>query len=172
MLSMKVPDAMGSSKCTYPNPGRIAMSLRFTAALVTSCSVLGVAVGIVLQTPGIQAASDPDSVQRTSHPRPTNLKVLPKDISGDDIDKLMHGYEKQLGVPCGYCHEQNAETKKIDYASDENPVKQTARFMISMTGDINNKYLAQLGDRRYASPITCGNCHRGQATPPDFETKP
>jgi hypothetical protein len=64
------------------------------------------------------------------------------------------------------------ETKQIDYASDENPVKQTARFMISMTGDINNKYLAQLGDRRYASPITCGNCHRGLAEPPDFEPKP
>lgn len=148
------------------------MQVRFTAALVLSCSIFGVALGADLQTMCIQAASDPVTVPRTSHPKPTNLKVLPKDISGDDIDKLMHGYQKQLGVPCGYCHEQNVETKQIDYASDENPVKQTARFMISMTGDINNKYLAQLGDRRYASPITCGNCHRGLAEPPDFEPKP
>ena len=148
------------------------MQVRFTVALALSCSIFGVAMGATLQTPGIQAANDPASVQRTSHPKPTNLKVLPKDISADDLDKLMHGYEKQLGVPCGYCHEQNAETKRSDYASDENPIKQTARFMISMTGDINNKYLAQLGDRRYAQPITCGNCHRGQIEPPDFESKP
>lgn len=148
------------------------MQVRFTVALALSCSIFGVAMGATLQTPGIQAANDPASVQRTSHPKPTNLKVLPKDISADDLDKLMHGYEKQLGVPCGYCHEQNVETKQTDYASDENPVKQTARFMISMTGDINNKYLAQLGDRRYAQPITCGNCHRGQIEPPDFESKP
>ena len=148
------------------------MQVRFTVALALSCSIFGVAMGATLQTPAIQAANDPASVQRTSHPKPTNLKVLPKDISADDLDKLMHGYEKQLGVPCGYCHEQNAETKRSDYASDENPIKQTARFMISMTGDINNKYLAQLGDRRYAQPITCGNCHRGQIEPPDFESKP
>jgi hypothetical protein len=148
------------------------MLLRFTAALVLSCFVFGVAIGSALQSSGMKAASDPVSVQQNSHPKPTNLKVLPKDISNDAIDKLMHGYEKQLGVPCGYCHEQNAETKQINYASDENPVKQTARFMISMTGDINTKYLAQLGDRRYASPITCGNCHRGQVEPPDFEPKP
>jgi len=148
------------------------MQVRFTAALVLSCSIFGVSMGAALQAPGIQAVSDPVVVQQTSHPKPTNLKVLPKDISGDDIDKLMHGYQKQLGVPCGYCHEQNAETKQINYASDENPVKQTARFMISMTGDINNKYLAQLGDRRYAQPITCGNCHRGQTEPPDFDSKP
>jgi hypothetical protein len=44
--------------------------------------------------------------------------------------------------------------------------------MISMTGDINNKYLAQLGDRRYSEPISCGNCHRGQIDPPSFEPKP
>jgi Photosynthetic reaction centre cytochrome C subunit len=148
------------------------MQVRFTAALVLSCSIFGVAIGAAPQTPGIQAASDRVTVQQTSHPKPTNLKVLPKDISGDDIDKLMYGYQKQLGVPCGYCHEQNAETKQINYASDDNPVKQTARFMISMTGDINNKYLGQLGDRRYAQPITCGNCHRGQAQPPDFDSKP
>jgi hypothetical protein len=97
--------------------------------------------------------------------------VLPKDISPDALDKLMHRYREQLGVPCGYCHEENRETRQIDFASDENPVKQTARFMISMTSDINNKYLAQLGDRRYSEPISCANCHRGQIEPPNFEPK-
>ena len=148
------------------------MSMRFTVALVLGCSVFGVTLGAALPPPSIHAGSDPVPSQNSVHAKPSNLKVLPADTSGEDIDKLMRGYEKQLGIPCGYCHEQNPETKEINYASDENPVKQTARFMISMTGDINKKYLAQLGDRRYAPPITCGNCHRGQVEPPDFEPGP
>ena len=148
------------------------MSVRSMAALLLACSVFGVALGVALEASGIQATSDTAQGQRSLHGKHSNLRILPTDISGEDIDKLMHGYEKQLGVPCGYCHEQNVETKEINYASDENPMKQTARLMISMTSDINKKYLAQLGDRRYAQPITCGNCHRGRAQPPDFEPTP
>ena len=148
------------------------MHLRFTAALIVSCSVFSVAVAAGLQVKDVKTAGDPVPSQGVSHPKPTNLKVLPKDISADDLDRLMHRYQAELGAPCGYCHEENRETKHIDFASDENPVKETARFMISMTGDINNKYLAQLGDRRYSEPISCGNCHWGQIDPPSFEPKP
>jgi cytochrome c553 len=148
------------------------MHLRYTPALLVSCSVFSVAVAAALQDTGAKAVSTPVSDQRAPHSKPVNLKVLPKDISSDDLDKLMHRYQAELGAPCGYCHEQNAETKHIDFASDENPVKGTARFMISMTNDINNKYLAQLGDRRYSQPISCGNCHQGQIDPPNFEPKP
>lgn len=111
------------------------------------------------------------ATQYAVHAKPTNLKALPKDISSDDLDKLMRAYNQYLGVPCGYCHEEDPETKALDYASDENPSKDTARFMITMTADINSKYLTKLGDRRYADPITCGNCHRGQVQPPNFELK-
>jgi hypothetical protein len=148
------------------------MHLRNTAALLISCSVFGVAVAAALQDKDAQTGNDSASIHGVSHTKPANLKVLPKDISAEDLDKLMHRYQNELGAPCGYCHEQNAETKNIDFASDENPIKETARFMISMTSDINNKYLAQLGDRRYSEPISCGNCHRGQVDPPTFEPKP
>jgi hypothetical protein len=148
------------------------MHLRFTAALLVGCSVFSVAIAAALQDRTSETVSDPVPSQGVPHTKPTNLKVLPKDISGDDLDRLMHRYQQELGAPCGYCHEQNAETKHIDFASDENPVKETARFMITMTSDINNKYLAQLGDRRYSEPISCGNCHRGQIDPPSFEPKP
>lgn len=43
--------------------------------------------------------------------------------------------------------------------------------MIGMLSDINNKYLPQVGDRRYAEPISCGNCHQGQTSPPAFEAR-
>lgn len=101
---------------------------------------------------------------------PRNIKALPKDISAHDLDRVMQQYQKSLGVPCGYCHAE-AEGGKIDYASDENPMKDLARSMITMTRDINERYLAQIGDRRYADPITCGNCHLGTPHPPVFEGK-
>jgi len=100
-----------------------------------------------------------------------NLKVLPKDMPVAGIGKLMKRYEEDLGVSCSYCHSENPQTQKPDYAADENPVKETARIMIAMLNDINSKYLAQLGDRRYAVPVTCGSCHQGQSNPPGFEAK-
>ena len=148
------------------------MNQRYTAVLILSCSVLGIPIGAASQVPeNAKKSGGTVSATSASHPKPTNLKVLPKDMSGDDVNKLMHSYQQYLGVPCGYCHEENPQTKQIDYASDENPIKETARFMVSMTSDINNKYLAQLGDRRYAEPLTCGNCHQGQVQPPAFELK-
>lgn len=102
-------------------------------------------------------------------PKPVNLQVLPQDIAPKSLGALMKGYEKDLGVRCSYCHVQNPDTGKIDYASDENPKKHTARVMIGMLADINDRHLAQLGDRRYAVPVTCGSCHLGQSNPPAFE---
>ncbi len=97
-----------------------------------------------------------------------NLKVLPKDISARELDGLMHEYGEELGVKCGYCHTEDPQTGRLDYASDENPRKETARLMIAMLRDINTKYLAQLGDPSYPVIVTCGNCHQGQTNPPDF----
>jgi hypothetical protein len=105
-------------------------------------------------------------------PTPVNLQVLSRDTPAADIGKLMKRYEQDLGVSCSYCHVEDRETGKIDYVSDDNPAKQTARLMIAMLEDINEKYLAQLGgDRRYAVPVTCGSCHQGRSSPPAFEAK-
>jgi len=146
------------------------MLLLHARNLILGLSIVALAVGAASQDRSVGTAA------ATPHLAPdyksTNLKVLPKSISAGDLDKLMHQYQQYLGQPCGYCHEENPETKQLDFASDENPIKDTARFMISMTNDINSKYLAQLGDRRYAEPFTCGNCHRGQVQPPAFELKP
>jgi hypothetical protein len=102
--------------------------------------------------------------------KPVNLQVLPKDMSAASVGKLMKRFEQDLGVKCSHCHVEDPHTLKVDYVSDENPRKQTARVMISMLADINDKYLAQLGaDRRYAVPVTCGSCHQGQSSPPEFD---
>jgi tetratricopeptide (TPR) repeat protein len=37
-------------------------------------------------------------------PPPSNLQVLPKNISNPDLIKIMDGFEEALGVQCNYCH--------------------------------------------------------------------
>jgi len=120
-------------------------------------------------TPPVTQTARPS---RGPRPKPTNIKALPKDITGDDLIKLMRQYEGDLGVECGFCHARNPETRRIDFASDENPVKDKARVMIRMTGDINTKYLAQLSDHKPDNAVTCGTCHRGSAMPEAFIPKP
>ncbi|WP_225874592.1 c-type cytochrome [Pedobacter hiemivivus] len=74
-------------------------------------------------------------------PKATNLKVLPKNISHDDLDKVMDGFKLALGVKCNYCHSPRKDNpKKLDFASDENPKKEIARDMMRMTNKINKKY--------------------------------
>jgi len=116
--------------------------------------------------PGASAAAP---ARATSLQR--NLQVLPKDTPYGELVLLMRRYSQELGVQCVFCHTQDAQTDKIDFASDESPAKLTARVMIGMVRDINAKYLSQVSDQRYAVPITCGNCHRGQTFPPVFEAK-
>jgi hypothetical protein len=109
---------------------------------------------------------------RGPRPAPTNLKVLPKTMTGDDVNKLMHEFTGELGVECGFCHAQNATTHRIDPPSDANPVKDQARYMITMTADLNDQYLENLPGKRYGDPITCGTCHRGESHPSVFVPKP
>lgn len=103
-------------------------------------------------------------------PKPTNLQVLPKEISAQDLIATMHEYEHALGVECSFCHAQNPQTHRLDFASDANPHKSTARTMIRMVNEINTKYLATAdGDAPAdARQATCGTCHRGNKMPPPF----
>lgn len=132
-------------------------------------AIMLVAYFLFMGTVGSFSQDAPSKPITAKPSAPTNLKVLPSETSIGDVNQLMLRYSQSLGVTCAHCHEQDQETKQMNFASDANPVKTTARFMISMTSDINNKYLSQLGDRRYAQPITCGNCHQGQTTPPAFD---
>ena len=146
---------------------------RFLRCSLVVCSVSFSAYFAFAQdTPA--AAPSPQAAQRPRGPRPnpTNIKVLPKDITGDQVIKLMRQYEGELGVECEYCHARNPETKRNDFPSDANPVKDKARIMIKMTDDLNAKYLTQLSDHKSTDLITCGTCHRGMSHPEVFVPKP
>lgn len=109
--------------------------------------------------------------QRQGMPRPTNLQVLPKNISGPDLIATMRGYTKALGVKCGFCHAENPKTHHLEFARDTKPDKLIARTMIRMTNEINARYLSTIHDPD-ASPaqktVTCGTCHRGNTMPTPF----
>jgi hypothetical protein len=146
------------------------MTVRRVAALTSGLLFLGAAAGAAPQE---QISDDSDSAAiaaTVAHGKPVNIKALPKDISAAEIGKVMRRFETDLGVKCGHCHVEDPNTHKFDYASDDNPAKSTARLMISMLQDINEKYLPQLGaDHRYATHVTCGSCHQGQSSPPTFD---
>jgi hypothetical protein len=145
--------------------------MRYWAALIVSCSVAAIGWNVASRAQSPEAAGAVSVLPDSAAPKPRNLKVLPISTSAADVIQLMVRYGQELGVQCVFCHAENPQTQQVDFASDEDPRKQTARIMIGMLSDINIKYLAQVGDRRYAVPISCGNCHQGQTYPPAFQPK-
>lgn len=102
-----------------------------------------------------------------------NLKVLPKNISREDLDKVMDGFKEALGVRCSFCHVRSKENPQAwDHASDEKPEKQIARKMMKMTGKINKKYFRfnkpEGGDDNLQA-VTCVTCHHGSPHPGEGE---
>jgi hypothetical protein len=82
-------------------------------------------------------------------PAPKNLKLL----TPDELMPAMRSFTVALGVKCDFCHVRG------DFASDENPHKETARHMIELARDINGKFPD--GKRH----VTCYTCHRGAEEP-------
>ena len=102
--------------------------------------------------------------------KPTNLQVLPKNISEKDLHNLMKSFSMSLGVRCNFCHvaQQVAgqEHPQFDFASDDKQEKIIARKMIMMVSAINENYIGKMigGDHPLES-ITCVTCHMGKKTP-------
>ncbi len=95
-----------------------------------------------------------------------NLKVLPKNISSDSLERVMDGFVTALGVDCGFCHAPRdpQQPKKLDYASDANHVKDVTRTMLRMTMEMNDKYMTSLPNKNIQL-VSCNTCHRGETMP-------
>lgn len=102
------------------------------------------------------------------HEAPQNLKVLPQDISEEELHKVMREYSMALGVHCNYCHEgkkiEGQERPKMDFASDKKEEKDIARNMMRMTADINKKYMSKIQEGKLRE-VTCVTCHNGRPHP-------
>ncbi len=131
-------------------------------------------VSMAAQVPQTRAATA--TPQPGSFPAPTNLKVLPHDLTGQQVHDIMEQWKAGLGMGCAACHAKDKEKidrdgrPLLDFASDAKPEKATARLMYAMTGEINQKYIAKI-DSSWA-PVTCGTCHRGHMDPEPFAGSP
>lgn len=80
-----------------------------------------------------------------------NIQSL-KGVDATEVIPAMDFMSSSLGVGCDFCHVQ-------DRASDEKEEKKTARKMIAMMRDINEKNFDG------HTEVTCATCHNGHADP-------
>ncbi|HXT69184.1 MAG TPA: c-type cytochrome [Vicinamibacterales bacterium] len=113
---------------------------------------------------------------QTQNPIPekfTNLQVLPKDTTRQNLVPIMRGFALNLGTRCVNCHVYSGsdpagnDLSKFDFASDAKPGKATARKMMRMVTAINDDLLKGVGDPAPAGTqkVTCYTCHRGALKP-------
>lgn len=127
--------------------------------LLTICLILSLGFALSAFMP------QPQNAQEQEY-RAKNLKVLPKDISKDELDEVMDGFKAALGVKCGHCHAPSTvDPKKLDFASDAKIEKEIARKMMKMTAKINKKYFHREDQEGMMANITCMTCHNGNQTP-------
>ncbi|WP_207511385.1 c-type cytochrome [Longitalea luteola] len=102
-----------------------------------------------------------------AEPTYKNLKVLPKNISHEELDSVMHQFNRSLGVKCSFCHAPKKDNpRKLDFASDDKGEKNVARDMMRMTDRINRKYFNyKKGDQHAIPPVGCMTCHNGTPHP-------
>ena len=116
-----------------------------------------------------------DYQQMPAPPKPQNLKVLPKNISHEELDHIMDEWKVALGVKCNFCHAASADNpKRLNFASDAKPEKDMARQMYTMTAKINKKYFhaSKMANGMMAmEAVNCVTCHHGEPHPEVKEDK-
>jgi hypothetical protein len=110
--------------------------------------------------------------QERAYPAPTNLKVLPKTLTGGQVHEIMEGWAAALGTHCDTCHAADPKNigpngrPRLNFADDSKKEKSTARLMYKMVQDINENYVSMVENS--GAPVTCGTCHRGHLSPEPF----
>jgi hypothetical protein len=151
----------------------------YSAVLALSASVtLGQQPPAPAQTPTAQepaAQAPPAGGPGRGAPQaaPKNLKVLPKNWSGQQVRAVMQTFAESLGVMCNHCHvpDPNAPPSAtgrppaLDYSLDEKPEKEVARKMIQMVMSINGDALKGIGDQAIPEKVSCFTCHAGAKVP-------
>jgi hypothetical protein len=83
----------------------------------------------------------------------TNIDAM-RGLPADAVNPTMAMISASLGVECTYCHVADK------YDLDEKRPKDVARFMITLTRQVNQTFFsAQAG-------VSCNTCHQGRAKPP------
>jgi hypothetical protein len=87
-----------------------------------------------------------------------NIQVL-KGVPAGRFLETMEGFSHALGTNCKKCHDTE------NFASDDKEEKKSARGMVTMTRDINEKYIKTIPGMDSGSFVSCNTCHHGQSNP-------
>lgn len=93
----------------------------------------------------------------------SNLQVLSKGSSPQEVIAVMRGMSQGLGVRCQYCHvgREGQPLDQFNFVADDVDKKGVARSMLQLVRTIN----ATLAPGAAAGPVTCYTCHRGAVRP-------
>jgi hypothetical protein len=153
-----------------------ALKIKLSLLPVAAACFIGAALFAVTTVAQAPATPPAPAHAHPPAPAPTNLQVLPKTLTGEQVHEIMHKWEADLGVECSMCHAADPKNigpngrPRLNYADDSKKEKATARLMASMMQDINQNYISKVDGE--GGPVTCGTCHRGHAQPEAFVPKP
>ena len=145
---------------------RLTLAALLTAAIVSVSLFAGHNFVLAAQQP---AAPPPPPHEM---PAPSNLKVLPRNLTGQQVHEIMDKWEGELGAKCSTCHAADPKNigpngkPRLNFADDSKEEKRTARVMYQMMENINTSYIAKIDSS--GEPVTCGTCHRGHLGPETF----
>ncbi|HTX74771.1 MAG TPA: c-type cytochrome [Terracidiphilus sp.] len=156
------------------------MTLKSLIPYAAAAAVLAAAiaaVSVAAQAPQAQPqAGGPPPQWARNFPAPTNLKVLPKNLTGAQVREVMEKWQGDLGVHCNTCHAEDPKNMgpngrpRLNFADDSKPEKQAARLMYTMTNKINDDTISMVDEGK--GKVTCGTCHRGHLKPEEFVPPP
>lgn len=176
--------------------------MKLTSLLSPAAAVALLTAAVLAATTGVQATQDqpqasapaaqtapappaggappqgmPGGRPMRSYPAPTNLQVLPKDLTGQQVHEIMEGVAGSLGVHCDFCHAADPNNMgpngkpRLNFADDSKNDKKIARIMFTMTQQINADYISKasaLDPDAMDMTVKCGTCHRGHQMPEEF----
>ncbi|WP_263358753.1 c-type cytochrome [Acidicapsa ligni] len=159
------------------NFSRLTIATTIVVAVASVSLFAGRTLVFAAQGPEAQAAQAQTAPPPPHEmPAPTNLKVLPRNLTGPQVHEIMEKWEGELGTGCKTCHAVDPKNigpngkPRLNFADDSKEEKQTARKMFKMVEDINTSYISKIDSS--GAPVTCGTCHRGHLGPEPFVPAP
>jgi hypothetical protein len=146
-----------------------------SSAIYVSLAALGAMLTAVSPAFAQSGQNQDGAPTERVYPAPTNLQVLPKNLTGAQVRQIMHQWEAALGAECETCHVRDPKNigpkgrAQFNYADDAKPEKATARLMFKMVDDINTNYISKFENS--GIPVSCGTCHRGRIAPEPFSAE-
>jgi hypothetical protein len=103
-------------------------------------------------------------ISTSAHAAQKNVQLL-TGMTDLQLQQTMNFMRASLGVHCDFCHVVN-DKDGWNFASDEKQTKRTARHMIQMVQEINEKNFDN------NPSVACNTCHRGATRPVSIPVLP